>query len=202
MPKRVEALAYPRIVSLEDCRTHADDEVERRQPSQVRAKTLADQPTDPVAGDRGFQIARRDRHAEARGSESVRNGIDREHLVAEPTALCVGSLEFRRAAQAALRRETQPRRSVGADTRRWHRARRPLGRQAFAALGAAPGQDFAAVLGGHPGPESVCACAAHLARLVCTFHDFKALKTDRKMARQGTQRARACQYECFRALVV
>jgi hypothetical protein len=31
--------------------------------------------------------------------------------------------------------------------------------------------------------------------LIVTFHDFKALKTDRKMARQGTFRSRACQYE-------
>jgi len=38
---------------------------------------------------------------------------------------------------------------------------------------------------------------AHFARLVGTFHDFKALKTERKMARQGTQQGGACQYKRF-----
>jgi hypothetical protein len=43
----------------------------------------------------------------------------------------------------------------------------------------------------------VRACAAHFARLVGAFHDFKALKTERKMGRQGTQRGIACQYKRF-----
>src|SRR6202030_2700646 len=68
--------------------------------------------------------------------------------------------------------------------------------QALAALGAPACQDRAAVLRGHTGPKSMRACAAHLARLISTFHDdFKALKTERKMGRQGTQRFTACQYK-------
>jgi len=43
--------------------------------------------------------------------------------------------------------------------------------------------------------------SAHLARLIRTFHDFKALKTERKMGRQGTQRWTACQYNRFLAIV-
>src|ERR1700730_9048778 len=47
--------------------------------------------------------------------------------------------------------------------------------QALAALGAPACQDRAAVLRGHTGPKSMRACAAHLARLISTFHDdFKA----------------------------
>jgi hypothetical protein len=69
--------------------------------------------------------------------------------------------------------------------------------QALAALRAAAGQDGTSVLRGHAGTKSMGACTAHLARLISTFHDFKALKTERKMARQGTQRGSACQYNRF-----
>jgi hypothetical protein len=73
--------------------------------------------------------------------------------------------------------------------------------QALAALGPSAREYGAAILRGHAGPKSMRARSAHLARLVSTFHDFKALKTERKMARQGTQRLTACQYNRFLVVV-
>ncbi len=49
----------------------------------------------------------------------------------------------------------------------------------------AGGQHLAAVLGGHAGPKSVRARATHFARLISTFHDFKALKTEPKNGSAG-----------------
>src|SRR3984957_11614734 len=72
---------------------------------------------------------------------------------------------------------------------------RHLRRQALTALRAAASQHPAPALGRHAGPKSVGARPAHLAWLIRTFHDFKALKSDRKTARQGTVLRPACQYE-------
>ena len=59
-----------------------------------------------------------------------------------------------------------------------------LGTQRFAALGAAAGKHCTTILGGHAGTEAMSAGAAHLARLICSFHlkfscgqiDFSAIK--------------------------
>jgi hypothetical protein len=72
--------------------------------------------------------------------------------------------------------------------------------QTLAAFGTPASQHCAPTLGGHAGPKSMRTRAAHFARLVGTFHDFKALKTERKMGRQGTQRRTACQYNRFRGI--
>jgi hypothetical protein len=57
--------------------------------------------------------------------------------------------------------------------------------QALATLGAPATQYLTAVLRGHTGPKSVRARAAHFARLIRAFHEFKALKTWRKTGRAG-----------------
>ena len=52
----------------------------------------------------------------------------------------------------------------------WNYAGQPLGREPLAALGAAPGDDLAAGLGGHARTEAVAAGADQFGRLECTFH--------------------------------
>lgn len=130
-----------------------------RQPEAVAYQTLHAIAVHGVA-----DCARGDRQSEARVPELIRADRQREVTIAKPAGLLIDGFELRRLAQPLHGSETQFFRPA----QRRYSGR--SGNQTLAALGATARQHLASVSGSHAGAEAMCALAADLARLVCTFH--------------------------------
>lgn len=196
MPELLQCRAQLLIVcGFHPC-AQANHDIDTRQRGLVPAEALPDQSSQSITIDRAAQDSCRNRHAKARPIMLIGLDVDREELITEPLTYGVSAFELDRASQPA--RSRKPEAGSGGSRGRGchHRSSHVISRrQALATLGASPAQDPATTLGRHAGPKTVRARAAHLARLIRAFHDFKALKTDRKTAGQRTQGHHACQYE-------
>src|ERR1700728_3013110 len=151
----------------------------------MQPEALADHAPQPIALDRAAHGTHGNRHTEPRPLKLIRLRRNREEFIPHAPTLGIHAFKFSRCAQAPRAREAE----------RTADGHRSLRTQALAAFSSATSEHCASALRGHAGPKSMRACAAHLAWLVGTFHDFKALKTERKMGLHGTQRVSPCQYK-------
>lgn len=143
-----------------------DDHVDGWQLMAHLAKALADQPLEPVAIDRQPGAFFRDGETEPRplvegGGIGSRTGEQGEGTVRDTDRLLEDAAKLPGPGQARVaRKPLRPRSGQG------------LRGQAFAALGAASGQDLAAAAGAHTGTKAVGAGAFQNAGLKSTLHGF------------------------------
>jgi len=153
------------------------DDVQRRQIMLMLTKAFANDAADAVALHGQSQNSRRHREPEARLARVIGLHDGRERIGGEASTLRVQTLEFRRVTQP-LRTRKSAARCICADAHGaiWRSdaalRRRASWDEALAPLGAPAREHTASGLGRHTGPKSMGAFAAHLARLVRTFHDF------------------------------
>ena len=147
----------------------------------VLAKTLANDAAEAVALHGQSQDTRRHRHPESRHPGVIRLNDGREAIGSQPSTLRVKPFEFGCVAQSLYARQAAAwgvcaggHGAIFAWAPRSDAAlrRRCSWNEALAALGATASEHATSGLRRHAGPKSMGAFAAHLARLVRTFHDF------------------------------
>lgn len=149
------------------------------------AEDLPDQAADAVALHGRGEHTRGDGKSQARESQRVGTGSGLKKCLGIAPPALIDMIELRLVTEPLAGSESERPDGISAAA-----AYRPLlsgggGYKALTALGAAPGQNQAAALGGHAGPEAMGAHTADLAWLVGAFH---CLGFGGEKGAKGTQR--------------
>jgi hypothetical protein len=177
LPEFVQRSAQLCIIRIPWGTAQPYDDVQRRQRLLALTKALANDAADAIALHGQSQDTRRHRQSQPRHACAIDLNHGRECIGGQASTLRIQPLEFGRAAQSLGARQPAAW-GVCADA---HGAilrtgaalrRRESWNEALATLGATAREHATSGLGRHAGPKSMSARAAHLARLVRTFHDY------------------------------
>jgi len=161
-PVVVECADYLFVAAFTDTVTYQHHDVKAGKPSLTVAETFPNQALYPVAFNGVAGCLDRDHGAEAGMIQTVGGSQQRNQAVTGlvravlENPLVLGCIE-----QAAIARITRRHKQPG---------KRGSGRQSCATLGATCLDDKTAILGAHPGTESVGALALQVAGLIGSFH--------------------------------